>query len=74
MTAQQIRLIRMVADAIISTVRETGPAGAPGGVIYAALMAQGCTLAQFETIMNGLVRAGQLTRDGHCYRVPEAVA
>jgi hypothetical protein len=71
MTAAQVKLLRMVADAILSTVREAGPLGAPGGVIYAALMAQGCTLHQFQQIMGGLVRAGMLTQDGDCYHAVE---
>jgi hypothetical protein len=73
MTAQQVKLLRMVADAILCTVREAGPTGAPGGVIYAALMAQGCSLHQYEQIMGGLVAAGMLTRDGDCYHAAQGV-
>jgi hypothetical protein len=52
-------------------VRAAGSLGAPGGVIYAALMGQGCTLSQFESLMAGLVRAGKLRRDGDLYFVTE---
>ena len=45
--------------------------GAPGGVIYAALMGQDCTLSQFKSLMVGLVRAGKLRRDGDLYFVTE---
>jgi hypothetical protein len=69
MTQAQIKLLRMIADAIIDSVKAAGPLGAPGGVIYAALMAQGCTLAQYEQLMAGLVQAGKLTRHGDLYRV-----
>jgi hypothetical protein len=69
MTEAQIKLLRMIADAIIDSVKAAGPLGAPGGVIYAALMAEGCTLSQYEQIMSGLVRAGKLTRHGDLYRV-----
>jgi hypothetical protein len=72
MTQEQIRLLRMVASAIIDSVRAAGPTGAPGGVIYAALMGQGCTLHQYQQIMGGLVRAGQLRQDGDLYHVAEA--
>ncbi len=71
MTVQQAQAVRQVATAIIETVRESGPLGAPGGVMYAALMAQGCTLQQFEGIMGGLVRAGFLRKSGECYHVAE---
>ena len=73
MTAAQVKALRAVADAITDTVREAGPFGAPGGVIYAALMAHGCTLHQFQQIMAGLVQAGRLTREGDLYRVAEGV-
>jgi hypothetical protein len=72
MTETQIKLLRMVANAITDTVRDAGPLGAPGGVIYAALSAQGCTLHQFQQIMGGLVRAGLLTLDGDCYHAAAA--
>jgi hypothetical protein len=47
--------------------------GAPAGPIYAALMAQGCTLEQFEQLMGVLVETGRLRKQGHLYfvgRVP----
>ena len=67
MTPEQIKAVRYVAGAIMETVKDAGPLGAPGGVIYAALSAQGCTLQQYEGIMGGLVRAGMLRRDGDLY-------
>lgn len=67
MTPQQIAAVRFVANAITDTIKEAGPLGAPGGVIYAALSAQGCTLQQYEGIMGGLVRAGVIKRDGDLY-------
>ena len=71
-TAAQVKLLRMVADAIIDAVKAAGPLGAPAGVLYAALMGHGCTLSQFEQIMGGMVRAGLLTRSGDLYHVAEA--
>ena len=38
---EQVKALRAVLDAILAAVAEAGPMGAPGGVIYAALMAQG---------------------------------
>ncbi len=69
MTHEQITALRQIAAAIIEAVKAAGPLGAPGGVMYAALMAQGCTLHQFEQIMGGMVRAGKLTKRGDCYHL-----
>jgi predicted transcriptional regulator len=63
MTSQQAKALQAVAKAIIESCKTF----APGGVIYAALMSQGCTLNQFEQIMGQLVNAGMLTQDGDCY-------
>ena len=57
----------MICNAIIESVKAAGPLGAPGGVIYSALMAQGCTLGQFEAIMGAMVSAGKLRRESHLY-------
>ena len=68
MTVQQIQAIRAIGKAIIDTVKDSSPAvGAPGGHLYAALMASGCTLSQFQSIMGTLVRAGYLRQSGECY-------
>jgi hypothetical protein len=65
----QIAALRQIAAAVVEAVREAGPMGAPGGHLYAALMAQGCTLSQFESLMGALVRTGKLTKRGQCYHV-----
>jgi hypothetical protein len=72
MTAEQAAALKRVCDVIISSVRESGPFGAPGGHIYAALMAVGCTIHQYEQIMAGLVRAKMLRKSGDCYHVGTA--
>ena len=48
----------------LSAIIHAAADGAPAGIMYAALMTQGCTLHQFEQITGGLVRAGMLSRDG----------
>ena len=63
----QRRALGMIADAIIETIRDAGQLGAPGGVIYAALSAQGCTFNQYTSIMGALVSIGRVTMDGDCY-------
>jgi hypothetical protein len=68
-TTEQIAALRAIADAIVEAIKAAGPMGAPGGVIYAALMASGCTLTQYESFMGAMVRTGILTRHGDLYRV-----
>jgi hypothetical protein len=68
-TSEQMKALKAIGDAIIETVRLSGPMGAPGGHIYAALMAHGVNIQQFEQIMSGLCRAGMLRKQGECYFV-----
>lgn len=67
MTLQQIKVVRLLASAIIDSVAASGHTGAPGGHLYAALMAHGISLNQFEQIMSALVREGYLRKEGHVY-------
>lgn len=67
----QLLALKAVCDAIIEAVSAAGNAGAPGGVLYAALMGQGCTFENFNGIMSGLVGAGMLCRVGECYYLGE---
>lgn len=60
-------VLRMVAVAIVESVKEMGVQGAPAGPLYAALMPTGMTLEVFEQIMSGLVREGQVRKSGHVY-------
>lgn len=59
--------LRAILDAILEAVAAAGTTGAPGGVIYAALMAQGCSLSQYQTLMEGLVSVRRLRREGDLY-------
>ena len=59
--------LKMVADAIVEAVRAGGRLGTPGGTLYAALMAYGCTLEQFEQIMSSLVTCRLLEKRGDLY-------
>lgn len=67
MTTEQAQALRTIAGIIVDAVRAAGALGAPGGHIYAALMAHGCSLHQYQQIMSGLVRAGVLRQSGDCY-------
>lgn len=68
-TAAQAQALRAIVAAVVDAIAAAGPLGAPGGTLYAALMAHGCTLSQFESLMAALVRAGKVTRSGDLYRV-----
>ena len=71
MTNDQMKAIRMIADAIVDSVREAGSHGAPAGVLYAAMMAHGCSLENFEGLMSLLVQVGRFRKSGHLYFVQE---
>lgn len=60
-------MLKQILGAVVETVREAGPTGAPGGHIYAALMHVGVTLDQYERIMAELVRAELVVKRGQCY-------
>lgn len=68
---QILSAIKALCDAIVSAVDAAGPLGAPGGVLYAALMGQGCTLQQFQSITGGMVGAGLLCKVGESYFLGE---
>ena len=69
---EHVKALRAVLDAILEAVAEAGPTGAPGGVIYAALMAQGCSLSQYQSLMDGLVSVRRLRRQGDLYFIAQA--
>ncbi len=73
LTPQQRAAMRLIVDAVLDAIKAAGPTGAPGGVLYAALMQQGCSLSQFQSLMGGLERAGKVRRDGELYFIAEQV-
>lgn len=58
--------IRVLFDAIVSAVKEAGPAGVPAGTVYAFLMSR-ISLAQFEGLMAAIVAQGYLRKSGQLY-------
>ena len=58
-------ILHLVAQAVLGTIEEAGPAGAPEGPLYMALMGRGCSLETFQAIMGGLEDAGKIKRLGH---------
>lgn len=66
-TTAQLDSLRIICDAIIEAIKAGGPAGASGGILYSALMGQGCSLNQFQSLMAGLIRAGKVRQEGQFY-------
>jgi len=67
MTDKAIAAWRLVTKAVVETVNEAGPNGAPAGVMYAAFMHAGMSLDTFEQITSLLVKAGVIDRRGNCF-------
>lgn len=68
---QELVAIKALCDAIVAAVDAGGEFGAPGGVLYSALMSHGCSLPQFERIMSGMIGAGLLCKVGERYYLGE---
>jgi hypothetical protein len=60
-----VETIKRVYEAVIATVNDC-PNGAPGGPMYAALM-QHMSREQFQTMMDSLVYAKRIRREGDLY-------
>jgi hypothetical protein len=71
-TREQAKALLAILDGIVEAVAAAGPIGAPGGILYAALMSAGCSFSQFNSIMGALVRAGKVVKRGDCYHLPQA--
>jgi len=56
MTPREIHSAQKVGLAVLETVQKAGSLGAPSGVMFAALQAHGCTLSQFQSLMESLER------------------
>lgn len=68
MTPTQIHALATVSLGVIQAVEVAGEQGAPAGVLYAAMQAQGASFTQFQSLMGTLVRPGYLTVEDNCYR------
>ncbi len=63
--AQKISALKQVCDAVIDAVKTAGELGAPSGSVYAALMAFGCKIEQYEMLIDILIKAGKLRKQGN---------
>lgn len=56
-----------ILEAVEASVKAAGDKGAPGGIIYCALMGKGCSLSQYQAIMRALVISGRIRQEGELY-------
>jgi hypothetical protein len=66
-TPAQIRALATVSLGVVEAVEAGGEQGAPAGVLYASMQAQGATFTQFTGVMDTLVRPGYLKLEHDCY-------
>ena len=65
-------LIRALARAIYETVEAAGPQGAPESPIYMAMEQRGIPFNSTRQLVDGLIRAGYITRQHNVLRVTRA--
>lgn len=61
------RDILIAIAAVVATVHEVEPHGAPGGILYMALSEHGVSYHDFTSMMATLVRTGVLAKRNECY-------
>lgn len=71
MTPTQVHALATASLGVVEAVEAGGEQGAPAGVLYAAMHAQGASFNQFENLMATMVRPGYLTLDENCYRITD---
>ena len=71
MTVEEIAGAQRIGCAVLKAIEELGELGAPSGVLYAALMANGCTFNQFESLMAPLMLRGYVELDSDCYTITQ---
>jgi hypothetical protein len=65
--AEKKSALDLILDSVVEAVAVAGSHGAPGGILYAALMRYGCTYEHFECVMSILVARGRVTKSGQLY-------
>lgn len=61
MTPIQVHALATVSLGVVDAVEAGGQQGAPAGVLYAAMQAQGASFVQFMNLMATMVGPGYLT-------------
>lgn len=66
------RILREIIRAVYDTVKAAGDRGAPSSVVYSALMTAGCTLKQYDDIIDSMKHFGVIRHEGNLlFAVPE---
>lgn len=65
---QQVQAVQRIVLAMLETIQESAD-GAPEGVLFAALQTQGCSLQQFQTLLQPLVERRYVTNEDHLLHV-----
>lgn len=65
--AAQAKAVLGIVSAINAAIEVAGTEGAPGGILYTALMQHGFSLDQFETTMSVMLHQGLVTKRSHLY-------
>jgi hypothetical protein len=68
LSPHQLHALATASLGVIEAVEAGGDQGAPAGVVYAAMQAEGASFTQFLSLMGTLVRPGYLTLEDNCYR------
>ena len=62
MTNKRFHAAVEVMKAVYDTIKNAGPI--PAGTLYSVLMAEGCTLSQYQSIEDTLVASGLVIKEG----------
>ena len=66
MTANEAKAAVAVLKAVVETIREAGPQGAPRSSLFLALQTQGCSIETYQGIENALIAANVARRENDC--------
>jgi hypothetical protein len=64
--AAQLRTALQLTRAVAMTIHDMGEAGAPGGILYAAVMGK-MDLPAFESMMTTIIKTGLVQKRGQVY-------
>ncbi len=62
--AEQTSMLAEICMGLAETIK-AAPNGIPTGTLYALLMPHGCTKSQFDSIVDVLLRVGDIRCNGH---------
>ncbi len=65
-TEQKKNAVVEIVKSIIDIIKESGDMGTPCGHIYAALMADGCTLPQYQMLESAIINTGLVEKRFDC--------